>query len=299
MANWACGTGSWKPLPRQDRAGVSQDVISLAERDRIEDVSVRTLRSHVRALGRSCASSCGSAAGTSTACWMKFTPRWPEPSPLGWTPSAARSGPKSRSRSTRSAGPPTWWRGTPSGGRCSSSPAITPVPVPCPCPLHGHHRRDGTVLLAPLGRRPVGRRGSVRSGACCMVAARTGRRTSGGRASSGPRWSSTCYIPAAPVTMQRACRRRTGRAAAGPGVLPPTKDGRSAGRATGRRGISRAKGPRHLPASAGPKAPLWFQVPHRSGDRAWCASEVAARGARRAKACPPEWCDLSEAPGTG
>ena len=34
-----------------DRAGVSQDVVSLAELGRIEDVSVRALRRHARALG--------------------------------------------------------------------------------------------------------------------------------------------------------------------------------------------------------------------------------------------------------
>ena len=41
----------WRQQDVGDRAGVSQDVVSLAELGRIEDVSVRALRRHARALG--------------------------------------------------------------------------------------------------------------------------------------------------------------------------------------------------------------------------------------------------------
>jgi transcriptional regulator with XRE-family HTH domain len=41
----------WRQRDVGDRAGISQDVVSLAELGRIEDVSVRALRRHARALG--------------------------------------------------------------------------------------------------------------------------------------------------------------------------------------------------------------------------------------------------------
>lgn len=41
----------WRQQDVGDRAGISQDVVSLAELGRIEDVSIRTLRRHARALG--------------------------------------------------------------------------------------------------------------------------------------------------------------------------------------------------------------------------------------------------------
>ncbi|MCI4354917.1 MAG: helix-turn-helix domain-containing protein, partial [Thermoplasmata archaeon] len=42
---------SWRQQDVGDRAGISQDLVSLVERGRIEDVSVRALRRHARALG--------------------------------------------------------------------------------------------------------------------------------------------------------------------------------------------------------------------------------------------------------
>ena len=41
----------WRQADVGERAGVSQDLVSLVERGRIEDVSVRALRRHARALG--------------------------------------------------------------------------------------------------------------------------------------------------------------------------------------------------------------------------------------------------------
>jgi transcriptional regulator with XRE-family HTH domain len=41
----------WRQADAGSRAGLSQDVVSLVERGRIEDVSVRALRRHAQALG--------------------------------------------------------------------------------------------------------------------------------------------------------------------------------------------------------------------------------------------------------
>ena len=41
----------WRQQDVGDRAGISQDVVSLAELGRVEDVSIRALRRHARALG--------------------------------------------------------------------------------------------------------------------------------------------------------------------------------------------------------------------------------------------------------